>query len=194
MKKICVLVCAVIVAIAPAQGQGRRFITENDLLKFTWIADPQISPDASMVAFVRVTVNEKENKYESSLFAVSSSSSGSESPRRLTSGTRDTAPRWAPDGKRIAFVRALEKDGKAQPTQIYVLSMNGGEARAITELERGASGPVWSPDGTRIAFTAFDVGQGNLDIWVMNADGTAPMRLTQEAGPDLSPHWQPIPV
>jgi dipeptidyl aminopeptidase/acylaminoacyl peptidase len=153
MKKICVLVCAVIVAIAPAHGQGKRFITERDLLKFTWIADPQISPDGSTVAFVRVTVNEKENKYESSLFAVSSSSSGSETPRRLTSGTRDTAPRWAPDGKRIAFVRALEKDGKAQPTQIYVLSMNGGEARAITELERGASGPAWSPDGTRIAFT-----------------------------------------
>ena len=54
--------------------------------------------------------------------------------------------------------------------------------------------PQWSPDGTRIAFVSFEVGQGNLDIWVMNADGTAPMRLTQEAGPDLSPHWQPIPV
>ena len=72
MKKICVLVCAVIVTIAPAQGQARRFITEKDLLKFTWIADPQISPDGSTVAFVRVTVNEKENKYESSLFAVPS--------------------------------------------------------------------------------------------------------------------------
>jgi dipeptidyl aminopeptidase/acylaminoacyl peptidase len=122
MKKICVLVCAVIVAIAPAQGlaaRGARFITEKDLLQFTWIADPQISPDGSTVAFVRVTVNEQDNKYETSLFAVASS--GSESPRRLTSGTRDMAPRWAPDGKRIAFVRAVEKDGKAQPTQIYAL-------------------------------------------------------------------------
>ena len=154
MKKICVLVCAVIVTIAPAQGQGRRFITEKDLLKFTWIADPQISPDGSTVAFVRVTVNEKENKYESSLFAVPSSS-GSESPRRLTSGTRDTAPRWAPDGKRIAFVRALEKDGKAQPTQIYrAAAWTAARRGRITELARGASGPAWSPDGTRIAFTS----------------------------------------
>ena len=31
-------------------------------------------------------------------------------------------------------------------------------------------------------------------IWTMNADGTAPVRLTQEAGPDLSPDWQPIPA
>jgi hypothetical protein len=37
MKKICVLVRAVVVAIARAQGPGRRFITENDLLKFTWL-------------------------------------------------------------------------------------------------------------------------------------------------------------
>src|SRR5678815_54604 len=98
MKKICVLTCAVVLAIAPARGQGRRFITEKDLLKYTWIADPQISPDGSMVAFVRVTVNEKDNKYETSLFAVPST--GSEAPRRLTSGVRDTGPRWSPDGRR----------------------------------------------------------------------------------------------
>jgi hypothetical protein len=47
-------------------AQGRRFITEKDLFKFTWIADPQISPDGSTVVFVRVTVNEKENRYETS--------------------------------------------------------------------------------------------------------------------------------
>ena len=151
MKKICVLVCAVVVTIAPARGQGRRFITENDLLKFTWIADPQISPDGSTVAFVRVTVNDKENKYETSLFAVPSK--GTEAPRRLTSGTRDTGPRWSPDGTRIAFVRAVEKDGKAQPAQIYVLAMDGGEAQPLTDAATAAGSPAWSPDGTRIAFT-----------------------------------------
>ena len=48
----------------------KRFITEKDLLKFTWIADPQIAPDGLAIAFVRVTVNEKENRYETSLFTV----------------------------------------------------------------------------------------------------------------------------
>src|SRR4029453_16164351 len=47
---------------------------------------------------------------------------------------------------------------------------------------------------TRIAFVSFEVGQGNLDIWAMNAESTAPVRLPQEAGPDLSPDWQPLPV
>src|SRR3954466_732517 len=116
MKKLAGLVCPLVVFAAAPRGQGKRFITEKDLFKFTWIADPQISPDGSTVAFVRVTVNEKDNKYETALFAVPAV--GSETPRRLTSGMRDTAPRWAPDGKQIAFVRAVEKDGKAQPAQI----------------------------------------------------------------------------
>src|SRR6185436_4139810 len=78
----------------------------------------------------------------------------SEAPRRLTSGIRDTSPRWAPDGKQLAFVRATEKDGKAQPAQIYLLDTTGGEARPITSLPRGAGAPVWSPDGKTLAFTA----------------------------------------
>jgi dipeptidyl aminopeptidase/acylaminoacyl peptidase len=146
------LACAVLLAVAFPGAQGKRFITEKDLFSFTWIADPQLSPDGSTVAFVRVTVNEKENRYESSLFAVATG--GGEAPRRLTSGQRDTAPRWAPDGKRLAFVRAVDKDGKTQPAQIYLLQMDGGEARPITDVARGASAPVWSPDGTAIAFSA----------------------------------------
>jgi dipeptidyl aminopeptidase/acylaminoacyl peptidase len=152
MKKSLVLVCLVAVFLASPTAQTTRFITERDLLKFTWLADPQISPDGSTVAFVRVTVNEKENRYETSLFVVASN--GTEAPRRLTSGVRDTTPRWAPDGKRLVFVRSAEKDGKVQPPQLYLMQMDGGEGRPITDVARGASGPVWSPDGKVLAFTS----------------------------------------
>ena len=154
LRRASLAASVLILALSPAlpRAQSKRFITETDLFKFTWIADPQISPDGSRVAFVRVTVNEKENRYETSVFEVGSS--GSSAPRRLTSGIRDTTPRWSPDGRRIVFVRAVEKDGKPQPTQLYLLDIEGGEARAITELERGASNPVWAPDGHWIAFTS----------------------------------------
>ena len=88
MKKLAALLTLLVVCAAVPGGQGKRFITERDLFKFTWIADPQISPDGATVAFVRVTVNEKDNRYESSLFAVASA--GGDAPRRLTSGIRDT--------------------------------------------------------------------------------------------------------
>jgi dipeptidyl aminopeptidase/acylaminoacyl peptidase len=154
---VAVFVLTVVVAALPG-AQSKRFITEKDLFKFTWIADPQMSPDGSTVAFVRVTVNEKENRYESAVFVVPAQ--GAAEPRRLTAGIRDTAPRWSPDGKRMAFVRTPpppasgENAGKPQPSQIYLLEMDGGEARAITDLPRGANNPVWSPNGSLIAFTA----------------------------------------
>ena len=63
-------------------------------------------------------------------------------------------PRWSPDGRRIAFVRSIEKDGKPQPGQIYLLDMNGGEAYPLTQDTKGVSSIEWSPDGKTVAFTA----------------------------------------
>src|SRR4029453_14348565 len=102
LRRPSFLVLAALLCVAAPRAAEKRFITENDLLKFTWIADPQIAPDGATIAFVRVTVNEKENRYETSLFTVAAT--GAEAPRRLTSNVRDTMPRWSPDGRRIAFV------------------------------------------------------------------------------------------
>lgn len=133
-------------------GAEKRFITEMDLFRFVWIADPQISPDGSRIAFVRVSVNQKADRYDTALWIVPAG--GAETPRKLTAGPRDLAPRWSPDGRQLAFLRAVEKDGKPEPSQIYLLSMEGGEARAITDLPKGAGSPEWSPAGQTIAFTS----------------------------------------
>lgn len=136
---------------ASADG-AKRLITETDLLKFVWIGDPQMAPDGSRVAYTQVTVNEKTEQYETSIWLVPTN--GSEPPRRITAGPRDTSPRWSPDGTRLAFERSVEKDGKPQPGQIFVLDLGGGEARPVTNLPKGAGAPAWSPDGTRIAFSS----------------------------------------
>ena len=46
----------------------KRTMTEKDLFKFVWVADPQISPDGTRVAFVRVTVDEKKDQYDTSIW------------------------------------------------------------------------------------------------------------------------------
>ena len=128
-------------------AQDRRPIRETDLLDFVWIADPQISPDGSAVAFVRVVVNRAEDTYDSSIWLVPT---GGGDPRAMTTGRRDTAPRWSPDGTRLGFLRPAEIAGRAAAPQVHVLALDGGEARTVTSLPDGVTTFAWSPDGTRL--------------------------------------------
>src|SRR5712691_9292588 len=130
----------------------KRNITEKDLWEFVWIGDPQVSPDGSRVAFVHVTVNEKKEGYNTSIWSVPTA--GGEEPHQLTKGDHDSTPRWSPDGKYLLFLRATEKDGKPEFSQLSILPMAGGDSFSFTDLPKGAGNPVWSPDGKSIAFTS----------------------------------------
>src|SRR5437667_8245438 len=139
---------------ASAADDTKRLITEKDIFQFNWTANPQISPDGSQVAFVKVTVNEKRDGYDTALWAVSTSGNNGDQPYRLTNGPRDGSPRWSPDGRRLAFSRVAEKDGKAQPSQIYILNFTGGEPWALTSLPKGAGSDEWAPETKWIAFNS----------------------------------------
>jgi dipeptidyl aminopeptidase/acylaminoacyl peptidase len=128
----------------------QRLLTERDLFRFVWIGDPQLSPDGTRCAFVRVTVDEKTNSYHTALWAVPMS--GAEPPRPLSGGEHDSAPRWSADGQYLAFLRAIEHDGKIDPPQLWILPMTGGDAFPVTTLPRAVTEPAWSPDGQSIAF------------------------------------------
>lgn len=150
-RTLIVLLVLILVTCGFSQAQEKRSITEKDLFQFQWAADPQLSPDGTQAVFTRVSVNDKGDNYDTAVWRVTVSSGVAQ---KLTSGPRDSGPRWSPDGKRIAFVRVPEKDGKPQPGQIYLLGMDGGEAWALTSLSKGAGAPVWSPDGKRIVFSS----------------------------------------
>jgi dipeptidyl aminopeptidase/acylaminoacyl peptidase len=158
----------------------KRGITEMDLFKFVWIADPQISPDGSRVAFVRVWVNQKADRYDSAVWIVPTTGGAS---RQLTGGPRDSGPRWSPDGKTLAFNRSAEKEGRPQPPQIYLLSLDGGEARPLTDVPRGAGGFEWSPDGKTIAFSNID--DGKKEPEKPNPENAEPKDKTPERVSDV---------
>src|SRR5207244_4331912 len=120
---------ALLLVDAIASVAGARLMTEKDLFSFRWIADPQLSPEGSQIAFVRVTVDEKKDRYDTSIWSVPARGGD---PRELTAGPSDSAPRWSPDGQSLAFLRSVEKDAKPPPAQSYMLPLNGGEPRAVT--------------------------------------------------------------
>jgi dipeptidyl aminopeptidase/acylaminoacyl peptidase len=150
MRKFLVRLSVFLLIFAVCASAQKRSITEKDMFDFVWVGDPQVSPDGGTIAFVRVTVNAAKTNYDTSVWTVSTS--GSEEPRRLTNGTRDSSPRWSPDGKFLTFVRALETPGPTSAPQLYMLAMSGGDSWSYTNLPRGAGGPIWSPDGKWIAF------------------------------------------
>src|SRR5205814_10095231 len=72
-------------------------------------------------------------------------------PVEFTRGpTRDSAPRWSPDGAQLAFL----SDRAGGERQLYVMSVRGGEPRQLTSLAAHAGTGSWSPDGRKIAFSA----------------------------------------
>lgn len=146
--RISLLLIVFVSLAAPALAQKRN-ITEKDLFNFVWIGDPQVSPDGATVVFVRTSVNDKKDGYNTALWIVTTATGQS---RQLTNGPRDTTPRWSPDGKYLMFVRAPEVSGRTEPPQLFMLAMSGGEPFQFTTLPRGAGGPQWSPDGKMIAF------------------------------------------
>jgi len=153
------LLAAAFLPVLPAAA-AKRPLTETDLFRFVWVADPQISPDGHRIAFVRVTVNAKKDGYDTALWVAATD--GSEPPRPFTAGPGDSSPRWSPSGRQLAFVRAPAapatpggKAGDDEKPQIYLLDVaGGGEARALTDLPGGAGSPAWSPDGKTLAFSA----------------------------------------
>ena len=149
-----------------------KIATQEDIDNLRTPGDPQVSPDGGTVAFVLPT--RSGDKTVTNVWAVSTD--GGE-PRRLTAGPgSDTAPRWSPDGKTLAFLSDRAKDRAdvyvddwqiktltpSKETQIYLLPVDGGEAVRLTSIEGGVLSPrnlgpfVWSADGRRIAFLNTD--------------------------------------
>lgn len=149
-------------AAAFAQTGQKRGITAEDYYAFESLSDPHLSPDGKLVAYVVTTIDQKQNRRNSSIWLAATD--GSRAPWQFTTSPQSSSsPRWSPDGQWLAFLstRPTGSATEAPKTQIYILSMHGGEARRVTNLKNGASGFQWSPDGTRLV-TLSRTGQSDL--------------------------------
>lgn len=88
-------------------------------------------------------------------------------------------PAISPDGKTIAF---------SYQGDIFTVPSSGGRAKQITSNAAFDSYPVWSPDGNHIAFASNR--EGSIDVWVMDANGGIPKRVTTNSGNEYPLRWK----
>jgi TolB protein len=101
-------------------------------------------------------------------------------------GSIALSPRVSPDNSRIAFA-SLGKEGWS--VRMYSLELN-----RLVSFTAGTAGganqsPAWTGDGSRLAFSSSR--SGDPEIWVAEANGANPRRVTYFAGPDVAPAWNP---
>jgi dipeptidyl aminopeptidase/acylaminoacyl peptidase len=120
----------------------------GDLAHLRIPSAPSLSPDGRLVVAAVGRIDLEADAYRSDLWVTPTD--GSAAPRRFTAGQRDGRPRYSPDGRWIAFLRASDED----KPQLHVMPTDGGEPRPVGEHPLGVEAFAWSPDSTRLAYVA----------------------------------------
>ncbi|MCA9296435.1 MAG: PD40 domain-containing protein, partial [Phycisphaerales bacterium] len=150
-----IVACASTRAQSPMSGAVTP-VRATDLVRIRTVRSIDIAENAMRAVFALDSITQMEDEtedapaqyaYESHLYRLDLGDTN-RGPRQLTFGhRRDTQPAISPDGSAVAFIRQVV--GEPNP-QVWILPLDGGEARQLTTLERGARTPRWSPDGRRL--------------------------------------------
>jgi dipeptidyl aminopeptidase/acylaminoacyl peptidase len=187
--------------VAPAALQAAetpRPLRLDDLAALKEVADPEISPEGSWVAYTVTSVLAKEDETNDDIWM--SPFAGGEAVHLTSSKVSERHPRFSPDGKWLAFLSGRE----GKKTQVWLMSRMGGEAVKLTHLKAGVSSFEWAPDSGRLVLLAKDSDPDDLepedddsdDVPAVDAAKPAPSEPEKDADKDKDkrPKKTPRPI
>lgn len=148
-KRSFVALAALILSTS-AVAQERR-LTPEMLWDLGRVGDPQVSPDGRFVLYHLRSYELASNRGRTGLRRLERETG---EDLALLEGRSVSNARFSPDGSRIAFLSASTEGGHVGTSQIWIASVDGDDARCVTDHPGGVSNLAWSPDGTKFSFTA----------------------------------------
>ena len=122
-------------------------IAPDMIYELTGVSDPSLSPDGAHLAFVRSRVDREAMESRSQIMMMSPPGADA---APFTGGDRDAGPRFAPDGRTLAFLRSDD----AKTRQIWLIPVSGGESQKLTTALGGVHEFAWSPDARHLVFVS----------------------------------------
>jgi len=197
--------------IAPGVcAQAAEPLTSEDITRLRSVTAAAVSPDGRNVAYVlsvpRKPFKDEDGPNWEELHVLGESGS----KPFVTGEVNVSAVKWKPDGKSISF---LAKRGKDKTKSLYVMAVDGGEARNVLSFDTDISEYSWSPDGTRVAFVAAEKDSKNqkelkekgfkqeiyeedvakVRVWIAAPDDAeSKPKLLELPGSPSELHWAPV--
>ncbi|MEP7065809.1 MAG: S9 family peptidase [Gemmatimonadota bacterium] len=204
--------CLFAISMAGAQ-RGARALTIADMNRFADVSEPRVSGDGDWVVYTSSAADTTHDHSNGDIWLARWDGT---QLRRMTSGTEDEhSPRFVGRTRAISFLSP--RSDPRHSDQLWLLSMDGGEARKLTAIRDGIDDYSWSPDGKRAVFALHDSTvdadsaphpivlkrfqfkqdvQGYLDthrvhLWIFDVETRSLTQLTSGDHDDLMPEWSP---
>jgi dipeptidyl aminopeptidase/acylaminoacyl peptidase len=146
-----IVLAALLLAVSAHFEASARTIAEDDVRRVVSLTSPVVSPDGRHAAFIATRTSWNDDKRLKEIVDVDLTTG---TQRVLTYDRKGLAdPAFSPDGTRLAFI-ADQGSGDDARSQVFIMPLNGGDARPITDAKEGVDQFAWRPDGKAIAYAA----------------------------------------
>ncbi len=170
-------VLAALVLIGPLWAQETRPMTFMDVMEMRSVGGGSLSPDGARVVYTVSLPHWKSGKNYTDVF-VADAASGVARQMTFTREKNETGPQWARDGRRFAFLS--DREGSQQ---VYLMAVEGGEARKLTEAKDGVHAFAFSRDGKWLAFSAGKAEDRQLSLVDLASEDLTVTALPKHATP-----------